>query len=73
MSIVGPVPMSETGANALSGSMPSLRSVIDRANVLRQSGPEGPRDLPDTRPQTVPSAQNGDEEPEGALEERPDP
>ncbi len=34
-------------------SIPSLRSVIDRANVLRQSGPEGPRHLPETRPQEV--------------------
>lgn len=50
-------------------SLPSLRSVIDRANVLRQSGPEGPRDLPDTRPQTVPSGEGGDEPPK--VPERP--
>ena len=41
-------------------SLPSLRSVIERANVLRQSGPEGPRDLPDANPAVVPS----DSEPE---------
>ena len=43
-------------------SMPSLRSVIDRANVLRQSGPEGPRNLPDVSPMVVPS--NGSPAPE---------
>ena len=36
-------------------SMPSLRSVIDRANVLRESGPEGPRFLPEQRPTVVPT------------------
>jgi len=36
-------------------SLPSLRSVIERANVLRQAGPEGPRNLPEVRPQVVPS------------------
>jgi len=35
--------------------LPSLRSVIERANALRQSGPEGPRDLPDVSPALVPS------------------
>lgn len=34
-------------------SLPSLRSVIDRANVLRQSGPEGPRNLPSVQSQPV--------------------
>lgn len=36
-------------------SQPSLRSVIERANALRHSGPEGPRDLPEVRPSVVPS------------------
>lgn len=36
-------------------SLPSLRSVIERANALRHSGPEGPRTLPDARPAIVPS------------------
>ena len=36
-------------------SLPSLRSVIERANALRHSGPEGPRDLPEVRPSVVPS------------------
>jgi hypothetical protein len=36
-------------------SIPSLRSVIERANYLRQSGPEGPRDLPELTPSIVPS------------------
>jgi hypothetical protein len=47
-------------------SLPSLRSVIDRANVLRESGPEGPRFLPETRPTTVPPLEEeaeGDELP----------
>ena len=41
-------------------SQPSLRSVIERANVLRQAGPEGPRQLPETRPQEVPPAEDED-------------
>ncbi len=36
-------------------SLPSLRSVIERADVLRQSGPEGPRNLPNAHPAVVPS------------------
>jgi hypothetical protein len=36
-------------------SLPSLRSVIERASALRQAGPEGPRDLPETSPAVVPS------------------
>ncbi len=32
---------------------PSLRSVIERADALRQAGPEGPRDLPAPRPVDV--------------------
>jgi hypothetical protein len=36
-------------------SLPSLRSVIDRANVLRQAGPEGPRNLPAVEAQPVPT------------------
>jgi PEGA domain-containing protein len=45
-------------------SLPSLRSVIERANVLRQSGPEGPRHLPEVRPQEVPSGAEPEPEPE---------
>jgi len=41
-------------------SQPSLRSVIERANVLRQAGPEGPRQLPEIRPQEVPPAEDED-------------
>jgi hypothetical protein len=48
-------------------SLPSLRSVIERANVLRQSGPEGPRALPDAQPSVVPS----ESEPEPPLPEPP--
>ncbi|NOT29957.1 MAG: PEGA domain-containing protein [Planctomycetes bacterium] len=45
-------------------SLPSLRSVIERADVLRQSGPEGPRDLPEVAPAVVPSeAEPAPEEP----------
>lgn len=44
-------------------SLPSLRSVIDRANVLRQSGPEGPRNLPEVRPAVVPAAEEPPPEP----------
>jgi len=44
-------------------SLPSLRSVIERANVLRQSGPEGPRDLPDASPALVPSDSGSEVEP----------
>jgi hypothetical protein len=36
-------------------SLPSLRSVIERANALRNSGPEGPRSLPEIQPAVVPS------------------
>lgn len=45
--------------------LPSLRSVIERASVLRQSGPEGPRHLPDVRPEVVPPevVPDGDSEP----------
>ena len=51
-------------------SLPSLRSVIERADVLRQAGPEGPRDLPDVRPSVVPSENEPVVEPP-ALEPRP--
>jgi hypothetical protein len=46
-------------------SLPSLRSVIERADVLRQAGPEGPRNLPDVHPAVVPS--------EGAPPAPPEP
>jgi len=56
-------------------SLPSLRSVIERADVLRQAGPEGPRHLPELVPQILPSqgaapepgeAEPDDTEPEDA-------
>jgi hypothetical protein len=34
--------------------IPSLRSVIERADVLREAGPEGPRHLPEPRPRIIP-------------------
>ncbi len=40
----------------MSGS-PSLRSVIERADVLREAGPEGPQHLPDRRPRVIPRAE----------------
>ena len=46
-------------------SMPSLRSVIDRANVLRESGPEGPRFLPEPRPTVVPTSDEAESTEEG--------
>jgi hypothetical protein len=48
-------------------SLPSLRSVIERANALRLSGPEGPRDLPEVQPSVVPS------EPEPGVPPTPEP
>ncbi len=45
-------------------SLPSLRSVIERASVLRHSGPEGPRNLPETRPTVVPVEEAAEDEPE---------
>ncbi len=56
------------GQEVMSG--PSLRSVIERANFLRQSGPEGPRDLPELTPAIVPSEP---EPPPGADAETPEP
>jgi hypothetical protein len=44
-------------------SLPSLRSVIERANALRHSGPEGPRDLPELAPAIVPSEPGPEPEP----------
>jgi len=47
-------------------SLPSLRSVIERASVLREGGPEGPRELPAPGAAVVPSANEESEpEPEG--------
>jgi hypothetical protein len=48
-------------------SLPSLRSVIERANALRQSGPEGPRALPEVQPSEVPS------DPAPEVEPTPEP
>jgi hypothetical protein len=50
-------------------SLPSLRSVIERANSLRHSGPEGPRDLPELAPMIVP----GEAEPVEAPRPAPQP
>ena len=50
-------------------SLPSLRSVIERADVLRQAGPEGPRSLPDASPAVVPS----EGEPPEPAPEGPEP
>ncbi len=44
-------------------SLPSLRSVIERAAVLRQAGPEGPRDLPEAQPAIVPREEEPGPEP----------
>ena len=44
-------------------SLPSLRSVIERAAVLREGGPEGPRALPAPGPAVVPSTPPAPEEP----------
>jgi hypothetical protein len=49
-------------------SLPSLRSVIERADHMRHAGPEGPRDLPDLAPAIVPT--EGDQE---ATPPRPQP
>jgi hypothetical protein len=35
-------------------SPPELRSVFERADLLRLAGPEGPRELPPTRPRQLP-------------------
>lgn len=35
-------------------SLPELRSVFERADILRLAGPEGPRELPPTRPRELP-------------------
>jgi hypothetical protein len=48
-------------------SLPSLRSVIERSDVLRHSGPEGPRDLPESVPAMIPS--DSGEEPDPPLPE----
>jgi hypothetical protein len=52
-------------------SLPSLRSVIERAGVLREGGPEGPRALPEAGPAVVPSAPPAPEEPAPDPEPRP--
>jgi len=44
-------------------TIPSLRSVIGRANVFRNAGPEGPRDLPDPEPITPEEVRGGDSSP----------
>src|SRR5262245_40627634 len=57
-------------------SLPSLRSVIERANALRHSGPEGPRDLPELAPSVVPSEpetpEPGPEPPKPGPEPKPE-
>ena len=37
-------------------SSPDLRSVLERAEILRRAGPEGPRNLPDPQPRQLPTA-----------------
>ncbi|HED66139.1 MAG TPA: PEGA domain-containing protein [Planctomycetes bacterium] len=44
-------------------TIPSLRSVIGRAGVLRHAGPEGPRDLPAPEPIEPAELQGGDDTP----------
>jgi len=51
-------------------SLPSLRSVIERAAVLREGGPEGPRELPAPGPAVVPSTPPVPEEDAPAEEPR---
>jgi len=49
-------------------SVPSLQSVIERADVLRSAGADGPRSLPDPRPVELPVDKEDepeDDEPEG--------
>jgi len=44
-------------------SLPSLRSVIERANALRNAGPEGPHELPELAPSVVPKESEQTPEP----------
>jgi hypothetical protein len=56
-------------------SLSSLRSVIERADHLRNAGPEGPRDLPELAPAIVP-AEPEPPEPDSAPpqpEQEPEP
>ncbi len=48
---------------------PALRSVLERANILRRAGPEGPRDLPTPQAREAPTA--GDPPPPPAENEGP--
>jgi len=51
--------------------LPSLRLVVERANALRQSGPEGPHDLPKAQPFNVPSGSSPTPEQEPRRDEEP--
>jgi len=52
---------------------PSLRSVIERASVLRHAGPEGPRELPDVEPIQPQELETIDVEPEPEPEPESEP
>jgi hypothetical protein len=52
-------------------SLSSLRSVIERADHLRNAGPEGPRDLPELAPAIVPPHETP--EPGAPPEPEPEP
>jgi hypothetical protein len=50
--------------------IPSLRSVIERADVLRGAGPEGPRYLPEPQPRVIPQSEI---KPEEKVDDPPSP
>jgi hypothetical protein len=52
-------------------SAPSLHSVIMRADVLRDAGPDGPRDLPAAQPVELPKVDEDSETEEPEEDDRP--
>jgi hypothetical protein len=54
-------------------SMSSLRSVIERADHLRNAGPEGPRDLPELAPAIVPPDTEPPEQDSAPPQPEPEP
>lgn len=54
-------------------SLPSLRSVIERADHMRHAGPEGPRDLPELAPAIVPAEGEAETAETGAEPPQPEP
>lgn len=52
-------------------SLPTLRSVFERADILRSAGPDGPRNLPPPRVRLLERVE--DEEPEPSSDPRSDP